>query len=385
MEKHKKILEYTLSSLLRRRYKNLAVIAVFSLIVAVLYSILFLTHSLKKEALAVLSNAPELIIQKVSGGRHDLIPTDYINKIQEIYGVGRIIPRYWGYYYDAVADGNYTLIGVDKGIQRLNFLNGRMPDKRGECAIGKGISDARTTTTGENIYLFNSKGRVLTFQVVGVFTSESAMLTNDLIALDKDDIVELFGMQADMATDIVVEVFNELEVPFVAGKIKEILPDTRPIMRSEIIRTYETLFNWRSGMVFTMFLGALLAFCILVWDKATGLRADERLEIGILKAIGWETSDIIEMKLWEGFVISFTAVLTGLIIAYIHVFFFGASFFTPVLKGWSVLFPSFRLTPRVDLYQIFAVMFLTVVPYIASTIIPSWKAAITEPDIVMRG
>jgi ABC-type lipoprotein release transport system permease subunit len=49
-----------------------------------------------------------------------------------------------------------------------------------------------------------------------------------------------------------------------------------------------------------------------------------------------------------------------------------------------VLFPEFRLTPYLDLYQIFVMGFLTVVPYIASTVIPSWKASITDPEEVMR-
>jgi ABC-type lipoprotein release transport system permease subunit len=138
-------------------------------------------------------------------------------------------------------------------------------------------------------------------------------------------------------------------------------------------------------MVLTMFFGALIAFCILAWDKATGLSADEKQEIGVLKAIGWETSDILELKFWEGIVISLTAFLTGLILAYAHVFFFGAFLLAPALKGWSVLFPPFRLMPYLDLYQIVVLLFLTVVPYVASTIIPAWKSAITDPDVVMRG
>jgi len=49
-----------------------------------------------------------------------------------------------------------------------------------------------------------------------------------------------------------------------------------------------------------------------------------------------------------------------------------------------VLFPAFRLTPYIDIYQIFVLAFLTVTPYVASTIIPSWKTAITDPENVMR-
>ncbi|MEN8190076.1 MAG: FtsX-like permease family protein, partial [Thermodesulfobacteriota bacterium] len=195
----------------------------------------------------------------------------------------------------------------------------------------------------------------------------------------------IFEILPGKATDLVVEVYNESETSLIVQKIKALLPDTRPIMKSEIIRTYETVFNWRSGMVLTMFCGALIAFCILSWDKATGLSAEEKREIGILKAIGWETSDILELKFWEGVVISVTSFLSGIVLGYLHIFFFGASFLSPALKGWSVVFPDFNPIPYLNPYHIFIILFLTVLPYVASTIIPSWKSAITDPDIVMRG
>ena len=91
--------------------------------------------------------------------------------------------------------------------------------------------------------------------------------------------------------------------------------------------------------------GALLAFIIFAWDKASGLSLEERREIGILKAIGWETSDVLLMKFWEGMVVSLSSFLMGLILAYVHVFFTSSAFFEPALKGWAVLYPQFKLTP----------------------------------------
>jgi ABC-type lipoprotein release transport system permease subunit len=241
------------------------------------------------------------------------------------------------------------------------------------------------TGIGEDLVLTDGQGAFSLYMVTGVFSADSDLLTNDLIVLFQEDIVRLFKMPADKATDIVVEVFNETETPVVARTIQRLLPDTRPIMKSEIIRTYDTVFNWRSGMVLTMFFGALVAFCILAWDKATGLSAEEKQEIGVLKAIGWETANILELKFWEGAVISLTSFLTGIILAYLHIFYFGGAFLAPALQGWSVIFPSFKLMPYVNLQQIFILLFITVLPYVASTIIPSWKAAITDPDVVMRG
>jgi ABC-type lipoprotein release transport system permease subunit len=55
-----------------------------------------------------------------------------------------------------------------------------------------------------------------------------------------------------------------------------------------------------------------------------------------------------------------------------------------VLKGWSTLYPRFRLLPEIDPYQVATLFFLTVVPYTVSTVIPSWRAATIDPDAVMR-
>jgi ABC-type lipoprotein release transport system permease subunit len=130
--------------------------------------------------------------------------------------------------------------------------------------------------------------------------------------------------------------------------------------------------------------GAFFAFIILAWDKATGLSAEEKREIGILKAIGWETSDILLMKFWEGAAVSLSAYLLGVLSAYLHVFIGSAVVFEPALKGWSVLYPQFKLTPFVSAYQLATLFFLTVVPYTVATIVPSWRSATIDPDSVMR-
>jgi len=384
MIRHLKIIEYSLSSLVRRKYKNLAIVLVYAFTISVLASILFLTYSLKTEAANILVEAPDLVVQRTMAGRHDLISEQYMAKIKDIPGVGKVKPRYWGYYYDALTEANYTLLGVSAAPSELQMLTGKMPSGPGECVVGKGVSQFRKVGLGDELILVNSKGLGVVLQVVGVFTTDSDILTNDLIVLGEQDLINFFGFPPGQATDIAVEVYNPKEVQTIATKIKRVLPDSRPITKQEIIRTYDAVFNWRSGMMLTIFSGALIAFCILAWDKATGISGEEKREIGILKAIGWDTSDILELKFWEGLIVSFTSFLLGLLVAFVHVFYFGASIMAPVIKGWSVLFPNFRLIPYVDLYQVFVIGFLTVAPYVASTVIPSWKAATTDPESVMR-
>jgi ABC-type lipoprotein release transport system permease subunit len=151
-----------------------------------------------------------------------------------------------------------------------------------------------------------------------------------------------------------------------------------------IARTYEAILDWRSGLVVIVLSAALLSFGIVAWDKASGLSADERREIGILKAIGWDTSEVLAVKAWEGAAISLSSFLLGLLLAYVHVFVTPAPLLAPVLKGWSTLYPDFRLTPTVGPFLVSTLFLLTVVPYTVATVVPAWRAATTDPDAVMR-
>ncbi len=131
-----------------------------------------------------------------------------------------------------------------------------------------------------------------------------------------------FDMPEDMAPpDLVVQIRNSKEIDTVARKIQEKLPATRTISKAQILSTYEAVFGWRSGLMVALLLGSIAAFSILAWDKASGLSAEERKEIGILKAVGWDTSEILELKFWEGFADILVSFLTGAISAHIHVFF----------------------------------------------------------------
>jgi ABC-type lipoprotein release transport system permease subunit len=137
------------------------------------------------------------------------------------------------------------------------------------------------------------------------------LISADLVLLAEADFRAFFDYPAAHWTDITLSVANPQEVRTVAQKLANALPDSRPILRDEVLRTYQSIFDWREGIVLALLSAAILAFAILAWDKASGLSAEEKREIGILKAIGWETGDVIRMKLWEGLLISLAAFLAG--------------------------------------------------------------------------
>jgi ABC-type lipoprotein release transport system permease subunit len=373
IDAQRNILDFTLSSLLRRKGKNAALALVYTLVVFLLASVMFFTHSIRREAALILKETPEMVVQKLVAGRQDLIPLAYIDKIKAIRGVSSVKGRLWGYYYDPYFGVNYTFMAPENSQIRP-----------GTIATGQSIAKSREVEEGDfqSFRSYNNETRL--FQVEKIFSAESAMISSDLILTSEKDFRDLFNFPKTHVTDLVVTVRNPREISTIANKINSLLPDTRTITRDEILRTYDAVFNWRGGLLIVILFVAVFAFIIFAWDKASGLGAEERREIGILKAVGWETSDIITMKFWEGAVVSLTSFLSGILLAYAHIYFFSSILFAPVMKGWSVLYPDFRLVPFVDAYQISTLFFLTVIPYTVATIIPSWRASTIDPDLIMR-
>lgn len=371
IERHLNILEFTLASLLRRRGRNLSLLAMYLLVIFMLASLLFFVTALKREAAIILNDAPDMIVQQLVAGRQDLVPVAYAAEIARIRGVTAVKPRVWGYYYDAFNGANYTIIADDAaGAERVS--------------IGAGVARARNLAVGDLLPLISYNKVPVMLEVGTVFPSDSDLIAADLIVVSPGDFRHLFNFPASQATDLAVTVRNPKELSTIASKIASQFPGSRPVLKSEIQRTYQSVFNWRGGMALLLLASALLSFIIFAWDKATGLSAEERKEIGILKSIGWETSDVLLLKFWEGAVISLTAFLLGTVLAYGHVFLLSAPLFAQALKGWSVIYPRFQLLPVVDVSQLTVLFFLTVVPYTAATILPCWRAATIDPDAAMR-
>jgi ABC-type lipoprotein release transport system permease subunit len=373
LEKQRHLIDFTLASLARRKGKNLGLLAVFSLLVFVLASVMLFTHALRHEARLVLQDSPEIVLQRLVAGRHDLIPPGYLEKIGRIRGVQNQQGRLWGYYYDAVVKANYTfMVPTDGSVEP------------GTIVVGPALERERGLAENNGISFRAYNGTLFSFTIAKVLPRAAELVNADLVLMNEADFRAFFTYPAGHYTDIALSVANPLEVRNIAAKLANALPDSRPILREEVQRTYASMFDWREGLMLALLSAAILAFAILAWEKASALSAEEKREIGILKAVGWETGDVIKMKLWEGGLLSLTAFLLGFVGAYVEVFRFHAPLFEPVLKGWSVLYPRFELVPVIDGLQVATLFFFTVFPYLAAVLVPIWRAAVTDPDAVMR-
>lgn len=390
LEKQLNLLDYALSSLRRRKLKNLGVLTVFAAVIFLVASFQFLTASLTATAESLLAEAPEIVVQKMSAGRQEALPLAYLARLEGLHGVRSVAPRIWGYYFNETSGANYTVLALDPalmpgGARLLQGVAGRLPAPgQGEAVLGSGVAGDLQLGGRRAFSLFRPDLSLKPFAVSGTFKPGTELLTGDLIFTSPADARDLFDLPAGVVTDLCVQVANPAEINTIAKKISTLLPDTRVVTRPQISQTYRVVFGWRSGFASICLLAALAAFVILAWDKASGLSVEERREIAILKVLGWQTGDILLLRCWEGLAVSGLAWLLGCTTAWLHVFFFEGTLFRPVLLGWSVIRPELQLLPAVAASDLLLVFTMSVVPYLAATVIPAWRAAIIPPDAAVR-
>jgi len=396
LARQRNIVDFSVQSLIRRGSKNLLILLMFSLLVFVVSSVLFITGSLTVELFSTSEELPEITVQKIIGGRQAHIQKTYLDPIRQIPGVAAVEPRVWGYFYLEELQANFTIFGLDLNLlesdeykplvePRLNQgSEASGPDFR--MIVGEGVYRLLAEIRMADTFLFFQPNweTTIPFDIVGTFKAETQLQSNDLMVVQTEGARRILELPDGEYTDLVVYVPNPEETETIALKIRRYFPELRTITKAQIQSTYSSMFNWKSGFVLSSLLVVVFAFLVLIWDKASGLSPEEKREIGILKAIGWDTDMVLAVKFWEGLTISILAGLSGILVAYAYIYWLHAPGMREIFIGWSTIYPHFQLVPRIDMKYLLLIVTLTVVPYCAVTVLPAWRAAITDPDAIMR-
>lgn len=387
------LIEYAINALLRQKYKNIFILVIFTLLTTLLTSIFFISNSIKHELQTTLKSLPQITIQKIKAGRIHDIEIALVEDLVNINGVEDAIARVWGYYYFEKEDVNFSIVGIDEFenqykesleniISENDFTKATI---NSSMIVGSGVKEILLKNYYKEYFNFiKPDGTFRKVNILGSFNSQLQLEANDMILLPKDIAYDIFDMNENYATDIVVKVANPQEIFTIANKIKLKFPYTRVITNKDIELSYQNIFDYKGGIFLSLFIISIFTFFIIIYDKISGLSSEEKKEIGILKAVGWKVEDVLKQKFYESFIISFIAYTTGVLSAFTFVYIFQAPLLRNIFEGYSNLKTSFELPFIFDFNTLFLVFFLSVPIYIAATIIPSWKSATIETDKVIR-
>lgn len=381
-----------------------------SVAAAAFSSVAFLSDGLAREGALSLKYAPDLTVQSIQDGRQTLISTNYVSHILSAApGVGGILERIWG--YGNVGNTLIVVVGLDLDNPATNFQvvpelsnitidlssaypleGGRFLDSQSNDSVvlGRGVADLLGADVGTVLSILTESNEIKRYNIVGIFNSESSIYNADMILMNLNTAREFFKVPDDKVTDLMVYVTpvdaadKPALVNIVARQITE-LPNCRVLTKDILLDAQEKTYGDRSGFFSVVWYIILIAVSIIVFNQTIVVGHESKFEVGLLKALGFSTSDIIQVRLVESLVLGAFAGAIGLTVGILFDSIFGAPILRDFMLGWANLYPSFPVPLYISAQTVLFTFAVTIIPVLFATVVPSWVNATVDPDLAMRG
>lgn len=379
--------------LFTHKSKHLAIFFISILIVFLSSSILFISNTLKKEIFTTLENQSDFVIQKINSGKSQYTPISWIEDFKEISGVKNIQQRVYGQYYFMPEDAYFTIVGIDlfeegssKNIKELlEVLNISEFLQSDSMIIGNGIKklfDKYKYINSYDFKLFNNDLKEI--KIFKDLPQKANLVANDLIIMDINLAKEILNIKEDEATDIVLNVPNNLERANVKDQLILKHSNTRILQKENLKKEYENMFNYKGGIFLILFIVVILTFTLILYQRYSMISLGDKKEIGILKAVGWSIKDILKLKIMENFIVAFMAFIIGIILSYIFVFILNAPILKNVFIGSQNLQNDFIFNANIQIDSLITLFLFFMIPFLSAVLIPVWKVAIIDSTQSMK-
>ncbi|MCX8084782.1 MAG: FtsX-like permease family protein [Calditerrivibrio sp.] len=377
------IILQAIKNIFRYRTKSLFYLISITLTSFTLFTIMLVTDSIEYIHKSYLEEAPDIVLQNMSGGKEQLINTELADNLISIPGVEKVTKRYWGYYIFEYNKSIITIIGLDPYENQFSLFLEHLSNsvdknrfKENTAIVGNSIKHTfEQIGYKEKAYLTNINGKILELTIIDFINDEYRF--SDVMFVPIETVRKLLNIPENFCTDIVLNIPNKNEIPIIAAKIKEHYPYLNIITKNDIKTNYKKLFFFEKSFFTLIIIGAIIVLCIINLDRIVGFSGEQR-EMAILRALGWSISDIIKLKVFESFFLVTFSLLLSFVLSFCYVFISDAPIFKGILLGFSELRIMSKLPHHINTHSILTIFLLILIPYILSTIYPVWKAITKE-------
>jgi ABC-type lipoprotein release transport system permease subunit len=356
-----------------------------------------LSQGVQRQAMESIQYGADLYVTATRFGRTAPLPIDAVGPIAQLEGVVRVTPRIVGTISLGSEGESAVIVGtpLDHLPPTIECVEGTLFDdsKMNQLVVGSELARRLRLKVGSLIPPFyqNRDGERIS-KVVGIFRSDVSIWQARVIFTSFETAAAIYD-QRGVATDLLVYC-RPGEQATVAAQIMRSSPlgpdESGSALRMHITPAAELKALLPQGLlqregIFT--LHYLLAFTIgiLVILVTSGLGLSERRrEIGILKATGWQTDEILLRSLVESCVISVIGASAAAILAFVWLRFLNGVGIAAVFLTGADVSPSFRVPYRLAPVPILLCFLLSFVLVLTGTLYSSWRAAIVAPAEAMR-
>jgi ABC-type antimicrobial peptide transport system permease subunit len=404
MKRFKNLLNYALNCIQRYKLRTLVILLCLVVAASTFSAVAFLSEGLVKEGALSLKYAPDLTVQGIQGGRQTLLPTTYVNYIMgSAPGVSTVLQRVWG--YGNVGNTLIVIVGLD--LNNSMSQQGRVaPDltvaypmdsgsfidaqSNESVVLGKGVAELLGASVGTELSIISESNQVKRYTVVGIFNSESGIYNADMILMNINAARDFFNIPNDKVTDLMVYV-TQVDPSLKSTLLNEAargisgLANCRVLTKDVLLDAQEKTYGDKSGFFSIVWYVILISVAIVAFNQTVVVGHESKFEVGLLKALGFSTSDVIQVRIVESLVLGTLAGAIGLTIGILFDSVLGAPVLRDFMLGWANIYPSFQLPVFISPQTVLFTFAVTIVPLLFATVIPSWLNATVDPDIAMRG
>ena len=339
---------------------------------------LLLSQALTAATDRLLAEGPDLVLRRVDPQGWRPIAVDAVETALAIPGVTDARARVWG---TASSRGRAVTV-VAWNLAAGGFMgipDPSTPPAPGEAILGRGVGlpedDARLA--------LNAIGAVRV-RVVDRFPPATDLATHDLVLLHPRDARTLLGLTPGAASDLTLTVFHPEEAEALRPELVRAFPwPVQIVTREETRKHYAAAFGRRGGLAAALFLPAAAALVLLV-AVIVRQQIGGRRRVGLLKALGWTSRDIVALQLSKALLVGGPAVAAGLVTAYGLVYGLSARWVGYFLLGWQQTSPFLPLEAGHAGPIFLEVAGLLLAPYLAAVLWASLTQAAADPQDLLR-
>jgi ABC-type antimicrobial peptide transport system permease subunit len=263
-------------------------------------------------------------------------------KLKTIPGIDAIAMSLLLWEFDQ--GGFKTIMGVDLTAPSLGPIKvkdwlslGRFPEKAGEAVLEKHFAKFHKVKAGDSLRIGEKY-----FNVVGLLEiKEGSQVASANIYLPLTDAQSLLIGESNAANIAYLHMKDPAQIDKIKTNIFKILPGVTITSSDSFLELMGGMSKISSQFSLVVSLVALAGAIFLIIKTMVGNLVERSREIGILKAVGWTSSDIQKQLMGETFLQSIIGGLAGIVAGYLISYILGY-LSIPVSTPWELnLTPAF--------------------------------------------
>jgi ABC-type lipoprotein release transport system permease subunit len=355
-----------------------------------------LSSGIEEQAETSVRLGADLYVTARQFGRPVPIPRSAAADVRQIAGVKDVVPRIVGGLVLGKDNETAVLVGLPREHwpESLQCVEGRLPEgnDRNELVVGTELARRLRLKVGSIIppFYHNVEGERIS-RVVGIFKPDAGIWQANLIFTDLKTAEHIFN-QKDTATDLLVYCRPGSEEQIAARVRKLPLAASEKFQglrlhvtpRAEVAALFRAGLGHREGIFNLHFLLALVVGILVVMVTSGFGLPGRRREIGILKAIGWQTDEVLLRSTVESFLLALAGISLSIVLAFVWLKWLNGYGIAAIFLTGVDAAPGFQVPSRLLPVPVLLAALIGFIVVLSGTIYSSWRAAIAAPIEAMR-